>query len=134
MDAMLLFIHSCFVLFLLCLRGYVNKQFYIIEAGTKNEQAASRTTGPRICLSPTSEDSSLKHTSTPVHHHRPVMATRTGHVDGTLFIPSCFLLFLFRLPGYVNKQFYINEKGTKDARPSPQIYDDDEDRVTSMAL
>ena len=54
MDGTLLFIYFCFLLPLLCLRGYVNKEFYIIEGGTKEEQAVPNTTEPRICLSPTS--------------------------------------------------------------------------------
>ena len=50
----MLFIYSCLFLFFLRLQGYVYKLFYIFDKGTKEEQAAPRTTEPRIRLSPTS--------------------------------------------------------------------------------
>ena len=43
MDATVLFIHTCFLWFLPRLRGDVNKQFYIIEEGTEEDEAAPRT-------------------------------------------------------------------------------------------
>ena len=67
---------------------------------------------------------------TPVHHHKHVATL----VDGTLlFILFRFLSFFLRLPGYVNKQFHINEKATKEASASPETCDNPEDRVMRMA-
>ena len=92
----------------------MDKLFSITEKVTKDEQAAPRTRSPQTCDG--DED-------------------RVTSLALLFFIHSSFLLFLLRLKGWVDNQFYIIEKGRKDQQvaprtPTPQSCDGDEDCVT----